>query len=190
MNSDFFEINNYFVDNRSSFRKNYRIYNNRRERIGTIKQKLTLKQKLLKLIPCKTLFPFLIEIRNANGGLESFIAQRSFWFLSDIELYDAHGKKIGRINKYKFFKPEFKVLNASDEIIAEIRDSWHGPNFLVYDPSEKQIGSIDKKWNGRMRNFMKSNRSYNVNMSTNFTGDENKIAILTSAIAINMLFFN
>lgn len=191
MNSDFFEINNYFVDKRSSFRKNYHIYNEKRERIGTIKQKLTIKQKILKLVPCKTLFPFSIEIRNANGGLESTISQNSLSFLSDIVVCDASGKKIGLINKSKsFFKPEFKVLNTSNEIIAEIRDAWRGPNFVVYDPSENQIGSIDKKWHGRMRNFVKSNRSYYVNMTPNYSKDENRIAILSSAIAINMLFFN
>lgn len=190
MNSDFFEINNYFVDNLSSLRKKYHIYNNKRERIGSIKQNLTFRQKILQLIPCKTLFPFLIEIRNANGGLESSIAKRSFSFVSDITLYDGHGKKIGTINKRNFFKPEFKVLNAANEVIAEIRDAWHGPNFVVYDTTEKQIGSIDKKWNGRMRNFVKSTRSYNVNMSTNYSENENRIAILTSAITINMLYFN
>lgn len=190
MNSDFFEINNYFVDKRSSLRKNYHIYNDKRERVGSIKQNLTLKQKMLKLFPCKTLFPFSIEIRNANGGLESSITQHSFSFLSEIIVYDAHGKKVGTINKRKFFKPEFKVLNASNEVIAEIRDGWHGPNFIVYDSAEKQIGSIDKKWNGRMRKFVRSDGSYHVNMSTNYSENENKIAILTSAITINMLFFN
>ncbi|MNQ56477.1 Scramblase [compost metagenome] len=190
MNSDFFEINNYFVDNISSLRKKYHIYNNKRERIGSIKQDLTFRQKILKLIPCKTLFPFLIEIRNANGGLESSIAKRSFSFVSDITLYDALGKKIGTIYRRNFFTPEFKVLNASNEVIAEIRDAWHGPNFVVYDTTERQIGSIDKKWTGRMKNFVKSNRSYNVSMSTNYSENENRIAILTSAIAINMLFFN
>jgi uncharacterized protein YxjI len=190
MNSDFFEINNYFVDNRSSLRKNYHIYNDKRERVGTIKQKLNLRQKIIRMMPCKSFFPFSIEIRNANGGLESSIAQHSFSFLSDIIVYDAHGKKVGTINKRNFFKPEFKVLNTSNEVIAEIRDGWHGPNFIVYDKTEKQIGSIDKKWNRRMSNFVRSNRSYNVNMSTNYSENENKIAILTSAIAINMLFFN
>lgn len=190
MNSDFFEINNYFVDNRSSLRKNYHIYNDRRERVGTIKQKLNLKQKIMRMMPFRGLFPFSIEIRNANGGLESSIAQNSLSFLSDIIVSDAQGKKIGTINKRNFFKPEFSVLNASNEVIAEIRDAWHGPNFVVYDTTEKQIGSIDKKWNRRMRNFVKSNRSYNVNMSTNYSENEDKIAILSSAIAINMLFFN
>jgi uncharacterized protein YxjI len=190
MNSDFFEINNYFVDNRSSLRKNYHIYNDKRERVGSIKQNLTLKQKMLKLFPFRTFFPFSIEIRNANGGLESSIAQHSFSFLSDIVVYNAYGKKVGTVNKRNFFKPEFKVLNASNEVIAEIRDAWRGSNFVVYDTTEKQIGSIDKKWNRRMRNFVRSNRSYNVNMSSNYSEDENKVAILTSAITINMLFFN
>ena len=189
MNSDFFEINNYFVDNRSSLRKNYHIYNDKRERIGSIKQKLTLKEMMLKLFPYKTLFPFSIEIRNANGGLESSIAKHNFSFVSNIMVYDAHGKKVGTINKRNFFKPEFEVLNASNEVIAEIKDAWHGPNFVVYDTTEKQIGSIDKKWNGRMRNFVKSNRSYNVNMSTSYSEHENRLAVLTSAITINMLFF-
>jgi len=190
MNSDFFEIDNYFVDKRSSLRKNYHIYNDKRERIGSIKQNLTLKQKMLKLFPCRTLFPFLIEIRNANGGLESSIAKHSFSLMSDIIVYDSQGKKVGAINKKKFFKPEFMVLNASNEVIAEIRDGWHGPNFVVYDPAEKQIGSIDKKWNGKMRNFVRSNRSYNVHMSANYSEDENRVAILTTAITMNMLFFN
>jgi len=185
MNSDFFETNNYFVDKKNSFQEHYQIYNHKRERIGKVKQKLTRAQKILRHLG-RGWLPFFVEIRSANGGLEASVIRKGI-FISEIIIQDADGKKVGAIDsKSSFSKPEFKILNASNEIIAEIGDVWKKSNFIINDSAENQIGSINKKWTGSMQNMVRSGRSYNVNIMDNFGNNDEKLAILTSAIVINM----
>ena len=186
MISDFFETNHYFVDKRNKFY--YHIYNQKRERVGTIRQELTALQKIFEAIIGSAWRPFFVEIRNANSGLEASIFRNNL--LSEITIMDAQGKKIGVITKKrKFFKPEFKIMNSSDQIIAEVSDSWKGANFLVYDPSKNQIGSIDKKWNRVMKEKNSSKGSYNVSISISQSEKDDKIAIVASSIFIQMFFF-
>lgn len=191
MISDFFETSNYFVDKKNSFQEHYNVYNEKRERIGRIRQKLTVLQKLLPVTLSKKLFPFSVEIRSANGGLEASILKRGLFLKTEIIVQDAFGKKVGVINqKFKLFKPEFKILNTSNEVIAEICDVWKKSNFIVNDALANQIGSIDQKWSRSMKNFVRSDNSYNVNVVADYTNNEEKIAILSSAIVINMFFLN
>lgn len=189
MISDFFETNNYYVDKKNNFQEHYNVYNDKRERIGRIKQKLTTIQKVLRLTVSKKLLPLSIEIRSANGALEA--SMRKGVFSSEIVVQNASGKKVGVINqKNKFFKPEFKILNASNELIAEIGDVWKKSNFIINDSLENQIGTIDKKWGGAMKNAARSADSYNVSIMPNYSNNEDKIAILSSAIIINMFVPN
>lgn len=84
MASDFFEVNNYFVDLRNGSHEYSPIYNNRRERIGLIKQKLNIGQKILRLLIGKTMLPFFVEIKSANGGVEASISRQGLFLSSDI----------------------------------------------------------------------------------------------------------
>lgn len=191
MTSDFFETNNYFVDKKNSFQEHYNVYNDKRERIGRIKQKLTSLQKILPLAVSKILFPFSVEIRSANGRLEASVLKKGIFSKAEIIVQDASGKKVGVINqKSKLFKPEFKILNTSNEVIAEIGDVWKKSNFIINDALQNQIGSIDKKLRKSMKKVVRSDNSYKVSISTTYSNTEEKVAILSSAIVINMFFLN
>ncbi len=191
MISDFFETNNYFVDKKDGFQESCHIYNEKRERIGRIKQKFSLIQKVLPTMIGKSILPFNIEIRSANGGLEATIIKRGNFLKSEIVIQDAAGKKIGAINpKFSFFKPEFKILNTSNKVIAEICDVWKKSDFIINDSSENQIGSINNNWNGTMKKMTPSIEGYRISVMPNYSQYEEKIAILSSAIVLNMCFVN
>lgn len=191
MISDFFETNNYFVDKKNGFQESCHIYNEKRERIGRIKQKFSFIQKILPATIGKSLLPFNIEIRSANGGLEATISKRGNFLKSEIVIQDATGKKIGAINpKFSFSKPEFKILNTSNHVIAEICDVWKKSNFIINDSSENQIGSIHNNWTGTLKNKPTSTDSYKISVMPNYSKYEEKIAVLSSAIVLNMCFLS
>lgn len=187
MISDFFKTNNYFIDKKDNFQESYHIYNDKRERIGRIKQKLTGLQKLARFTARQAVFPFCVEIRSANGGLEASIIRKGNFLKSEITVQDATGKKVGIIDrKSNFFKPVFKILNTSNEVIAVISDITKKSNIMINDSSENQIGTIVQKWGDTMKSTSRSVKSYNVNIMENHSDNEEKVAILTSAIVINM----
>lgn len=172
MNANFFDGNSYFIDQKNLFYNFYRyhqIYNDKRECIGLIKQKLTIRQKILRSIVSKTLLPFVFEIRSCNGALEASISRGWTILKSKIIIQDAKGEKIGSIKrKFTFFKPVFEILNTSDEIIAEISGDLKKWDFVIIDSAHNQIGSIDKKWMEVMRGLFRSSDKYNVNFEADY----------------------
>lgn len=191
MNSNFFDSNSYFIDEKVNFFKFencYQVYDENGQNIGAVKQKLSAGQKLLRLLINKQMLPFLLEIKNTDDRLEASISRGFNFFLSKISIKDSQGNLIGTIKqKFRFFKPTFKIFNAQDIQIAEITGDWRAWNFTINDTSNNKIGSISKKWAGAMQELFTTADKYNVNIEPNYSNKENKIAILSSAITIDMV---
>lgn len=191
MKSNFFDSNSYFIDEKVNFLKfenSYQIFNDKGENIGAVKQRLTTGQKILRLLLSKKMLPFLLEIKNADDMLEASILRSWTIFMSKITIKDPEGNKIGTIKqKFSFLKPKFKIFNAAEEQIAEIKGDWKAWNFVINDASENNIGSISKKWAGAMKEIFTSADKYNVTINPNYSNLENKIIILSGAITIDMV---
>jgi len=191
MRTNFFDSNNYFIDEKVNFLKfenSYQVYNNKGDKIGAVKQKLTFKQKMLRLLFKKQMLPFLLDIVNINNELVASVSRGWTFFMSRITIQDAHGSKIGTIQqKFKVFKPTFKIFNSSEILIAEINGDWKAWNFTITDSSNVQIGTISKKWAGAMQEIFTSADKYNVTIDSNYSNKDNKIVILAGAITIDMV---
>ena len=191
MNSHFFDANNYFIDEKVNFFKfenSYKVYNGQGEQVGVINQKLTTGQKILRLFLKKPMLPFLLEIKDINDNVQATISRGWTFFLSKITVTNAEGSVVGIIRqKFKLFKPTFKIYSASEELLAEISGDWTAWNFTIQDPSNNQIGTITKKWAGAMQEIFTSADKYQVHLNSDFSSMENKIAILAGAITIDMV---
>ena len=191
MSNQFFDYNSYFIDEKVNFFKFencYKVYNDQGEPVGMINQKLSGGQKLLRLLLNKAMLPFLLEIKDVNDNVVATIARDWTFFLSKITVTNADGVVVGIIRqKFKLFKPTFKIYNRAEELIAEISGDWKAWNFKIQDASNNQIGTSNKKWAGAMQEIFTSADKYNVNINTDFSSMENKVAILAGAITIDMV---
>jgi uncharacterized protein YxjI len=191
MTTGFFDSNTYFIDEKVQlfkFENCYQIYNDKGESIGSINQKLSGGQKVLRLLINKAMLPFMLEIRNSNNDLEASISRGWTFFMSHIVIKNAGGNIIGTIQqKFKLFKPTFKIFNPSGDLIAEISGDWRAWNFNITDSASNQIGTISKKWAGALKEIFTSADKYNVTIEPNYSNVQNKIAILTGAITIDMV---
>jgi uncharacterized protein YxjI len=191
MNSNFFDANSFFIDEKVNFFKfenSYSVFNDKNENVGAIKQKLTTGQKVLRLLLKKPMLPFLLEIQNASGGVEASISRGWTFWMSKITIADPSGMVLGTIKqKFKFFKPTFLIYNPSGVLIAEINGDWKAWNFTIKDAKGTQIGVISKKWAGALQEIFTSADKYNVMISPDYLDRESKIAILAGAITIDMV---
>jgi uncharacterized protein YxjI len=191
MNSNFFDANSFFIDEKVNFFKfenSYSVFNDKGENVGAIKQKLTTGQKVLRLLLKKPMLPFLLEIQNASGGVEASISRGWTFWMSKITIADPSGMVLGTIKqKFKFFKPTFLIYNPSEVLIAEINGDWKAWNFTIKDAKGVQIGVISKKWAGALQEIFTSADKYNVMISPDYLDRESKIAILAGAITIDMV---
>lgn len=191
MNNHFFESNDYFIDEKVNFFKfenSYKVYNGQGEQVGMINQKLTTGQKILRLFLKKPMLPFLLEIKDMHENVEATISRGWTFFLSKITVTNGDGVVVGIIRqKFKLFKPTFKIYSASEELLAEISGDWKAWNFAIQDASNNQIGTITKKWAGAMQEIFTSADKYNVHIDANFSSMSNKVAVLAGAITIDMV---
>lgn len=187
----FFTGNNYFIDEKVNFFKfenTYQVFDEQGANIGSINQKLTFGQKLLRLLVNKKMLPFRLEIKDGRGVLLASISRGWTFFMSKIALSSGDGKTIGTVNqKFRLFKPNFRIFNHEGKQVAEIAGDWTAWNFVIKDESGSQIGTISKKWAGVLKEVFTTADKYYVHIDPAYGNMMNKILILSSAITIDMV---
>lgn len=189
--TQFFDANNYFIDERVNFFKfenTYNVFDEKGANIGSIKQKLTFGQKLLRLALNKAMLPFKLEIKDTNGVLLASISRGWTLFVSKIVVSSGDARTIGTVRqKFKLFKPTFRIFDHEEKQIAEINGDWKAWKFVIKDESGSQIGTISKKWAGVLQEVFTTADKYHVNIDPSYANMMNKIVILSAAITIDMV---
>jgi uncharacterized protein YxjI len=187
----FFEGHSYFIDEKVNilkFENTYQVFNDKGQNIGSINQTLTFGQKLLRLLLNKAMLPFRLEIKDSNGMLLAAISRGWTLFMSKIVITSGDGNTIGTVQqKFKLFKPTFKIFNHEEKQIAEITGDWKAWNFVINNESGVQIGTVSKKWAGAMKEIFTSADKYLVNIDPSYSNMMNKIIILSAATTIDMV---
>jgi uncharacterized protein YxjI len=188
---DFFQSNSYFIDekvNLFKFENAYKIFNDKGEHIGAITQRLSLGQKILRLLLNKKMLPFHLDIQNHEGDVQTSIHRGWTFWLSKITILNGDNL-VGTIKqKFSFFKPEFHIFNESNTLIGTITGDWKAWNFDIKDASGKKIGLINKKWAGAMKEIFTTADKYNVTIDPEFSESiTHKQAVISCAITIDMV---
>jgi uncharacterized protein YxjI len=189
--SSFFNLNNYFIDekvNLFKFENCYSILNAEGTKIGSVNQKLTFGQKFLRLLIKKSMLPFLLEIKNSDDELQASISRDWTLFLSKIEIKNAQGELIGTIKqKFQLFSPKFLILDTTDTPVAEISGDWTAWEFSIRDVTKSEIGVITKKWAGPLKEIFTTADKYMVEIHETYTNLEHRAIIISAAITIDMV---
>ncbi len=187
----FFLGDEYFIDekvNLFKFTNEYKVYNELGVQIGIIKQRMSGWHKVLTLLINKKMMPFQLEITDVNDQLQATISRGWTFWMSKITVTDANGVVVGLINqKFKFFKPEFLISDASGVNIAKITGDWKAWNFSIVNPTGAEMGKISKKWAGAMKEIFTTADKYNVSIDPSYAESNNKVAIVATAITIDMV---
>jgi uncharacterized protein YxjI len=187
----FFKCDDYFIDEKLGllkFANAYKVYDDQGIQIGNITQVVPFWHKVLRLFLNKAMFPFTLNIINMDEQVVASIQRGWTFWMSKIIIRNSSGDQIGGIKqKFKFLKPEFLILDANDVQLAKIQGDWKAWNFNIVDGSEKQLGTITKKWAGVMQEVFTTADKYRVSIAKECPEDINKMAIVAGAITIDMI---
>lgn len=188
---EFFESNEYFIDEKVNFLKfhnEYKVYDNTATQVGSIVQRVSGWHKFLRLFLNKALFPFTLEIIDNNNKVLVTIRRGWTFWLSKITILDGEGNVAGSIKqKFRILKPRFQIFDQEGNPIAEINGDWKAWNFGITDARGTSIGTISKKWAGVAKEFFTTADKYNVTIAPEYAEDRNKVAIVATAITIDMV---
>jgi uncharacterized protein YxjI len=188
---DFFKHNDYFIDEKVAFLKftnAYKVYSGNGDTIGAIRESMSGGLKALSLLLNKAFFPFKLDILDAEEHVLATIKRGWTLFMSKIEVLDADGSIIALINqKFKLLKPTFNILDPQGSPIASITGDWKAWNFTIVDSGGSQKGTITKKWAGILKEAFTTADKYIVSINPGAETDARKIAIISTAISIDMV---
>ncbi|MDR2839649.1 MAG: hypothetical protein LBV75_00050 [Paludibacter sp.] len=187
----FFNHNIFFIDEKVAafkFTNTYKVFDSDSRHIGNIKQKMSAGLKVLSLFLNKAMFPFRLDIIDNENNLLASVTRGWTFFMSTISVSDSDANTIAIIKqKFKFFKPEFRILDIHNEEIAIIKGDWKAWNFSINDSKDKLIGTINKKWAGVFKETFTTADKYIVSIEPDVAEDSKKIAIVATAITIDMV---
>ena len=189
--AEFFKHDDYFIDEKVPFLKftnAYKVYNSGGDLIGAIKETMPAWLKVLSLFINKAFFPFKLDILDGEENVLATIKRGWTFFMSKIEVLDGQGGLIARIKQqFKFLKPTFHIVDVSGAPVASITGDWKAWNFTISGSNGGQIGTITKKWNGILKEAFTTADKYIVSIDPGVAEDEKKVAVVATAITIDMV---
>ena len=190
----FFDNTDYFIDEKSNSFKwgnSYQIFNAKGNEIGMVSQKVSTSEKLFRMLISKSFVPFSLEVRDSNDQLQATISKGWSFGMPEVKITDSKNQSVGYISKkLSLGRSNFKILDSRRSQIAGITGSWTSWDFTIKDTGEIELGKISKKWGGLARELFTTQDKYNVHINSKVASQDNRIAILVSAIAIDMILKN
>jgi len=191
MISPFFERDDFIINEKVeflTFSNKYKVLDMEGNQIGFVGQIVPDLHKFLRLFLGKAMMPFEFNIEDASSNVLVKIKRGWTLLMSEIVIEDAAGTVLGYVKqKFSLITPRFEILDKDKNQIGTIKGNWTAWNFEIFDKEERTIGKINKKWAGAMKEFFTSADNYHVSIDQTVAEDQNKVAILTAAITIDMV---
>ena len=190
----FFDHTDYFIDEKSNTFKwgnTYQIFNSKGKEIGTVSQNVSTSEKIWRVLINKAIVPFSLEVRSTDGQLQATISKGWSFMRPEVAITDSKNQRVGSIEKkLSLGRSNFKILDSGGSQIAGIKGSLASWDFEIKDMKGSQLGKISKKWAGLAKEIFTTQDKYNVHIDSKLTQQDNRISILVSAIAIDMILKN
>jgi uncharacterized protein YxjI len=151
-------------------------------------EKLGFFTKLLRFTDYKRMTPFDIQIRTPEGQQVLRVSRGVSFFLSKVEVFDENDQLVGGF-KQKFFSigGAFRVLNANDEPLCELKGKWTGWDFrFVWQ--DQEFAHVTKKWAGLGKELFTSADNYVLSIAEDVPTDSSlRTLILGAVMCIDMV---
>lgn len=186
----FFLNNTYVIDEKVqvlTFSNGYKVYDESGKEIGYIKENMPASRVILSLFLSKQMLPFTLEVYNNDGKIIASLTRGFTFFMSKMKVLDENGSQIATIKQKFGLKPKFELLDMNENKIAHIQGNWTAWEFNITDGGSTQLGSISKKFAGFAREFFTDADKYIVNIEPSVTNEAQRIAIASTAAAIDMI---
>lgn len=183
--------NDFLIDEKVGmfkFENQYKIFNDEGHQLGRVQQRMTLGQKFLRMIISPAALPFKIEIYDEKDAMILKVSRGWTFWMSKITIEDAQGMVLGYVKqKFKLFTPKFKVLDSQNMLLAELKGDWKAWDFQLKNSQGQTLATINKKWNGAMKEIFTTADKYKVSIDGTLVNDTLKKIVLSSAITIDMV---
>ncbi|MGL1934024.1 MAG: phospholipid scramblase family protein [Fibrobacterales bacterium] len=138
----------------------------------------------------KNLRPFTIVVAHISSQDTFITIKRPFRFIfHEIEIFDAEGVSIGRIEKrFTLLHKRYEIFNSTGEKIMEIEGPLLKPWTFYLKKDEHKIGVIKKKFGGLLKEAFTNADSFGLQLTNSIDHDSFKI-LLSAIFLIDFIHF-
>lgn len=173
------------------FGNQYQLQDSQGSDVGFVQENVPGWAKVARLFLNKAMLPFELDILDENQTVVAKIKRGFTLFMSKVEVQDGAGKVIGTFKgKMKLMGSRFDIHDQSDAPVGKIEGNWKGWEFKITDNTGNIIGNVNKKWAGGMKELFTTADKYKVEMNPQVQEDENKVLMVSVAIAVDMIMKN
>lgn len=187
----FFDHKNYIINQKVQFLKvanEYQVLDDTGNPIGKVKERIGGAAMLLRFLINKAMLPFKLEIVDNNEQIQATISRGFTFFMSKITVTMPDGTPPFYIKqRFKLMSAGFTILDSSEQKIGDISGDWKAWNFSITDISGAEIGRVNKKWGGALKELFTTADKYMVSFDKNEMEYHKKVAIISAAITIDMV---
>lgn len=151
-------------------------------------ERLGLLTKLLRFTDWKRMTPFDVQVRTPDGRPVVRVKRGRSFFISKVTVLDENDAVIGGF-KQKLFAigGAFRVLDANDQTLCELKGKWTGWDFR-FIKGDVEFAHVSKKWAGLGKELLTSADNYVLEISETVPPDNPiRQLILAAVMCIDMV---
>ncbi len=161
------------------------------EMIGFAHENISTFSQLLRLIVNKQMLPTTVVIRETEDSEPVVTIHRPVSFLrSKVNVIGQDQNLVGFFRSKLFsLGGGFTVHNPEGEQIADVKGNWKGWDFKLLDMNGNELGRVNKKWAGAMKEMFTSADNYVITLAES-VGTHPGLAtlLLAAGLAIDIVF--
>jgi len=187
----------YFIRERVGFLKLADTYDildpETQQQLGIAKEKPGALVHVLRLLVSRRLLPtkvFVYEGDNSDDEARLMFSIRRgvTFFRSKVNILDRGGNVLGWFQSKVFsIGGAFRVFDAAGTEVAMVKGDWKGWNFRFLDKTEKEIGTITKKWAGIGKELFTTADNYIIAMNQE-AEPAKAILLLAAGLAVDTVY--
>ncbi len=160
------------------------------EPLGTAEEQLSGLVQILRWFLAKSWLPTTVVVRDHEDAVVFKIRRGAFLFQARVEVLNADNEMIGYFKSKLFsFSGGFWVYDAKDKQFAEVKGNFFGFDYKVLTPDGEELGRVNKKWGGALKELFTSADTYMVDVSEDLAEQPvAKMLVLAAALAIDVIF--
>ncbi|MBI1311724.1 RNAase [bacterium] len=144
---------------------------------------LGIFSKLFRFTDYKRMTPFDIQITTPDGDPVCRVTRGISIFLSKVSVLDENDTPIGGF-KQKLFSigGAFRVLNASDQPVCDLKGKWTSWDFRFLATDGTELAHVAKKWAGLGKELFTSADNYVLSISEDVPPNNALRQLILSAV--------
>lgn len=172
-------------------RNEYQVCDDKGAMVGTISEQGTGFLNAILRTFLGSHRPLDVRVFDSRLNIVLQFARKWFWFFSTLDVKDANGAPLGRIERrFSIINKVYDLFDATGTKFAQIRSPfWRLWTFPVYLGGDREVACIRKRWSGLAQEWFTDADRFQIDFGTHNWSPSQRATVFAAALSIDFDFF-